>query len=67
MELGDSLIKAYRRRAEAFEGREKWDLAQKDWEAILRCNWSAKLRIDAQNGATRCRKALAAEREPRKY
>lgn len=66
VDLGESLIKAYRRRAEAFEGREKWELAQKDWEAILRCNWTSIMRSDAQSGAARCRKAISAERDPRK-
>lgn len=67
VDLADALIKAYRRRAEAYEGREKWDLAQKDWEAIISCSWSIKMRNDAQSGAARCRKAVAAERNPRKY
>ena len=66
VDLADALLKALRRRAEALEGREKWDLAQKDWETIINCTWSSKMRSDAQTGATRCRKMLSAERDPRK-
>ena len=66
VDLADALLKALRRRAEALEGREKWDLAQKDWETIINCTWSSKMRSDAQTGANRCRKMLSAERDPRK-
>lgn len=67
VDLADAYIKAYRRRAEAFEGREKWDSAQSDWEAITRCSWSLKMRADAQSGVARCRKMTTVESEPRKY
>ena len=66
VDLADALLKAYRRRAEAYEGREKWDLALKDWEAIITCDWSLKMRNDALAGAGRCRKMINAEKAPRK-
>ncbi|KAH9947228.1 hypothetical protein B0H21DRAFT_778711 [Amylocystis lapponica] len=34
VDLGDALVKAFRRRAEAYEGREKWDAARQDWEVL---------------------------------
>lgn len=64
VDLADALVKAYRRRAEAHEGREKWDLALKDWEAVIKCDWSVKMRSDALAGAGRCRKMLNAEKAP---
>ncbi|KAL5527302.1 hypothetical protein ACEPAG_6093 [Sanghuangporus baumii] len=62
VDLADALLKAFRRRAEAYEGREKWDLALKDWEALIACEWSAKMRSDAFAGASRCRKMLTPEK-----
>ncbi|OCB84440.1 hypothetical protein A7U60_g8426 [Sanghuangporus baumii] len=62
VDLADALLKAFRRRAEAYEGREKWDLALKDWEALITCEWSAKMRSDAFAGASRCRKMLIPEK-----
>ncbi|EJD01067.1 uncharacterized protein FOMMEDRAFT_169260 [Fomitiporia mediterranea MF3/22] len=64
VDLADALLKALRRRAEAYEGREKWEQALKDWEAITACDWSAKMRTDAFAGASRCRKMLSPEKEP---
>ncbi|KAL5488135.1 SWA2 [Sanghuangporus weigelae] len=62
VDLADALLKAFRRRAEAYEGREKWDLALKDWEALIACEWSAKMRSDAFAGASRCRKLQTPEK-----
>ncbi|KAL5508336.1 SWA2 [Sanghuangporus vaninii] len=62
VDLADALLKAFRRRAEAYEGREKWDLALKDWEALIACEWSAKMRSDAFAGSSRCRKMLTPEK-----
>lgn len=64
VDLADAVVKAYRRRAEAFEGREKWAEALKDWEAIVACEWAAKARSEALNGIARCKKILSSEREP---
>jgi tetratricopeptide (TPR) repeat protein len=58
--LGDALVKAWRRRAEAHEAREKWDLARQDWEAIAGADFAGAIRRDAAVGATRCRQAVAA-------
>ncbi|KAH8113405.1 hypothetical protein DFH11DRAFT_1689547 [Phellopilus nigrolimitatus] len=64
VDLADALLKAYRRRAEAYEGREKWNLAQRDWEAIVSCEWSMKMRSDALSGSSRCKKMISAEQNP---
>lgn len=64
MDLADAVVKAYRRRAEAFEGREKWAEALKDWEAIVGCEWALKARSEALNGIARCKKMISSEREP---
>ncbi|KAI0068526.1 hypothetical protein BV25DRAFT_1791757 [Artomyces pyxidatus] len=60
VDLGDALVKAWRRRAEAFEGKEKWDLARQDWEAISSADFAGRQRGDAASGAGRCRKMLSA-------
>jgi tetratricopeptide (TPR) repeat protein len=62
VDLADGLMKAYRRRAEAYEGKEKWDLAKKDWEVIAGTEWAAgKTRGDAVIGIGRCRKMATAD------
>jgi hypothetical protein len=58
VDLGDALIKAWRRRAEAYEGKEKWDLARQDWESIAGAEFAGKHRGEAVNGVGRCRKML---------
>lgn len=65
VDIGVVFIKAYRRRAEAYEGKEKWELARKDWEAVVALDWVGKERIDAVNGVTRCRKMENLNSEPR--
>ncbi|TCD60279.1 hypothetical protein EIP91_010431 [Steccherinum ochraceum] len=47
VDLADGLIKAYRRRAEAYEGKEKWDAAMRDWEVIAGADFAGKTRGDA--------------------
>lgn len=64
VDLGDAFVKAYRRRAEAYEGREKWELALKDWEALVGCEWAVRTRTDALAGAGRCRKMVNGEKQP---
>jgi tetratricopeptide (TPR) repeat protein len=61
VDLSDGLVKAWRRRAEAYEGKEKWALAQKDWEAVAAANWAGgKLRSEAVGSAGRCRRTANA-------
>lgn len=62
IDLADGLMKAYRRRAEAYEGKEKWDLSKKDWEVIAGTEWATgKMRTDAVVGIGRCRKMVTAD------
>ncbi|KAK0443962.1 uncharacterized protein EV420DRAFT_1017761 [Desarmillaria tabescens] len=64
VDLGDGLVKAWRRRAEALEGREKWDDARKDWEKVAGANWAASnMRGEGVRGVGRCRKMVAAEKQ----
>ena len=56
VDLGDGLIKAWRRRAEAYEGREKWDLARQDWESIAGADFAGRHRNEAVRGIGRCRR-----------
>jgi hypothetical protein len=63
VDLGDGLIKAWKRRAEACEGREKWASAQTDWEAVAAADWiGPKLRGEAVQGAGRCRRMASASK-----
>ncbi|KAH9977616.1 hypothetical protein BGW80DRAFT_1537215 [Lactifluus volemus] len=55
VELGDALIKAWHRRAEAYEGKEKWDLARQDWESIAGTDFAESIvakpkMLDINNG-----------------
>ena len=64
VDLADGLMKAYKRRAEAYEGKEKWEDARKDWEAIAGTEWvNGKMRNEAVSGIGRCRKMLNPEPE----
>ncbi|RDB20082.1 UBA domain-containing protein 7 [Hypsizygus marmoreus] len=57
VELGDALVKALKRRAEAWEGREKWDEARRDWEVLAAMEWApGGVRGEAVRGAGRCRR-----------
>ncbi|KAH9049618.1 hypothetical protein EDB84DRAFT_1585427 [Lactarius hengduanensis] len=56
VDIGDALGKAWRRRAEAYEGREKWDLARQDWEAIVGADFASRHRGEALSGIGRCKK-----------
>lgn len=59
IDLGDGLIKAWKRRAEAYEGKEKWDEARKDWECVAAADWAkSALRGEAIRGAGRCRRMM---------
>ncbi|KAH9854938.1 hypothetical protein C2E23DRAFT_774759 [Lenzites betulinus] len=61
VDLADGLVKAWRRRAEAHEGREKWDAAKQDWEAIAGADFAGKLRAEAVRRVGRCRRMLTSE------
>ncbi|KAI0677665.1 hypothetical protein C8Q78DRAFT_1089796 [Trametes maxima] len=58
VDLADALVKAWRRRAEAHEGREKWDAARRDWEALAGADFAGKVRAEAVRGIGRCRRML---------
>ncbi|KAI0307008.1 hypothetical protein B0F90DRAFT_1807722 [Multifurca ochricompacta] len=60
VDLGDALIKAWRRRAEAYEAKEKWDLARQDWESIAGAGFGGRHRGEALNSVGRCKKMLSA-------
>ena len=64
VDLADGLMKAYKRRAEAYEGRERWEDARKDWEVIAGTHWAnGKTRNDAISAIGRCKKILNPQRE----
>ncbi|KAI9447871.1 hypothetical protein H4582DRAFT_34994 [Lactarius indigo] len=64
VDLGDALGKAWRRRAEAYEGKEKWDLARQDWESIVGADFASKHRGEALSGIGRCKKMVSAGDAP---
>ncbi|KAL1746238.1 hypothetical protein HDZ31DRAFT_62382 [Schizophyllum fasciatum] len=60
VDLGEGLLKAWRRRAEALEGREQWAEAGRLWEKISGAGWArAQDRGEAARAAGRCRQMLA--------
>jgi tetratricopeptide (TPR) repeat protein len=59
VDLADAYVKALRRRAEAYEGREKWEAAKSDWETITSIDFAGKTRSDAVQAASRCRRMLS--------
>lgn len=59
VDLGQALVKAWKRRAESLEGREKWSEALSDWERVAGCDFAGALRREGPTGAARCRKATA--------
>lgn len=58
--LADGYVKALQRRAQAYEGMEKWDSARADWERLVSADWGAALRIrdEAVRGVGRCRRMV---------
>ena len=59
VDLRDALVKAWRRRAEASEGREKWEEARKDWESVAGAEWaSPNVRGEGVRGIGRCKQML---------
>lgn len=71
VDLGDGLVKAIKRRAEAWEGREKWEDGRKDWEVLAGTAWAnSGVRGEAIRGVGRCRKmadatSAGAEEKPK--
>ncbi|KAG6897097.1 hypothetical protein C0992_004029 [Termitomyces sp. T32_za158] len=64
VDLGDALVKALKRRAEAYEGREKWEEAAKDWSTLTGLEWAEqKTRGEAARSVGRCRKMVAPTKE----
>ncbi|KAJ7246347.1 hypothetical protein C8J57DRAFT_1140499 [Mycena rebaudengoi] len=60
VDMGEAVVDAWKRRAEALEGREKWDEAGKDWERVAGAAWAKKAdRDEGVRGAGRCRKMAA--------
>ena len=67
VDLIDGYVKALRRRAEAWEGREKWVEAGKDWEVLagggggVGGSWIGEgTKKEAVRGAGRCRRMVSA-------
>ena len=67
VDLIDGYVKALRRRAEAWEGREKWVEAGKDWEVLagggsgVSGAWIGEgIKKEAVRGAGRCRRMVSA-------
>ena len=60
VDLGDGYVKALKRRAEAWEGREKWVEAGRDWGVLAGGGgWIGEaVKKEAVRGAGRCRKAI---------
>ncbi|KAF4576440.1 hypothetical protein EYR36_004417 [Pleurotus pulmonarius] len=60
VDLGAAYIKATKRRAESYEGMEKWGEAKKDWELLLNTgDWVGEsTRREAVAAVGRCRKML---------
>ncbi|KAJ7083024.1 hypothetical protein C8R44DRAFT_904741 [Mycena epipterygia] len=60
VEMGAAVVDAWKRRAEALEGREKWDEAGRDWERVAGAAWAKQAdRDEGVRGAGRCRKMAA--------
>ncbi|KAJ6466327.1 hypothetical protein C8R45DRAFT_877019 [Mycena sanguinolenta] len=59
VEMGEAVLEAWKRRAEALEGREKWDDAGRDWERVAGLAWAKQAdRDEGVRGAGRCRKMV---------
>ncbi|KAK7056238.1 auxilin-like clathrin-binding protein required for normal clathrin function [Paramarasmius palmivorus] len=55
--FGDAIVKAWKRRAEALEGKEKWEEAGRDWERVAGAVWAGQsTRSEGVRGAGRCRR-----------
>ncbi|KAG6846781.1 hypothetical protein H0H93_011926, partial [Arthromyces matolae] len=64
VDLSDAYVKALKRRAEAWEGREKWEEAVKDWGLLAGLDWAGqKARNEAARAVGRCRKMVSQSKE----
>ncbi|KAI0089293.1 hypothetical protein BDY19DRAFT_889810 [Irpex rosettiformis] len=63
VDLADAYVKALRRRAEAYEGREKWEAAKGDWETLTTTEFAGKARSEAVQAASRCRRMLSINKD----
>ena len=62
VDLTDGWVKALKRRAEAWEGREKWDEARKDWETLLGASGVGQgVKGEAGRGIERSRRMIMGE------
>ncbi|KAF9254114.1 hypothetical protein L218DRAFT_1082480 [Marasmius fiardii PR-910] len=63
--LGDAIVKAWKRRAEALEGKEKWAEAGRDWERVAGAEWAGQgVRGEGVRGAGRCRRMEKQTQDP---
>ncbi|KAG7092024.1 hypothetical protein E1B28_008406 [Marasmius oreades] len=63
--LGDAIVKAWKRRAEALEGKEKWEEAGRDWERVAGAEWAGQgVRGEGVRGAGRCRRMEKQKQDP---
>lgn len=59
VDLVEGLSKAFKRRADALEGLEKWETARCTWEALLVAEWAAAgVKGEAIKGVGRCRRMI---------
>ncbi|KAI6030616.1 hypothetical protein F5J12DRAFT_801808 [Pisolithus orientalis] len=64
VDLAGGLTKAYQRRAEAYEGLEKWARALADWKVLVGAEWAGAARSLATSGIARCRRIDGTKRRP---
>ncbi|KAI6044735.1 hypothetical protein EDC04DRAFT_2889416 [Pisolithus marmoratus] len=58
VDIASGLTKAYQRRAEAYEGLEKWGRAFADWKVLVGAEWAGATRSLATSGTARCRQMM---------
>ena len=62
VDLVEGLSKAFRRRAEALEGLEKWETARHAWEVLVGAEWAAAgTKGEAVKGVGRCRRMVGGD------
>ncbi|KAJ7081309.1 hypothetical protein B0H15DRAFT_466716 [Mycena belliarum] len=60
VDLGQAVLDAWKARAEAREGRERWEEAGRDWERVAGAAWArTQDRDEGVRGAGRCRRMAA--------